>query len=132
MALVTAPLGRRDNFPYRTLRHGEFRVVVVKKHAHWPRQNTLTCSIKHTALNLDSNDPALMPYTALSYTWGDGKDVTSLKLQDEETRKSGDITVTSSLIEALKTILNPGKRYGSIRFALTNPTWKKRVGRCNS
>jgi hypothetical protein len=111
MALVTAPLGRRDNFPYRTLRHGEFRVVVVKKHAHWPRQNTLTCSIKHTALNLDSNDPALMPYTALSYTWGDGKDVTSLKLQDEETRKSGDITVTSSLIEALKTILNPGKHY---------------------
>ena len=86
-------------------------MVVVKKHAHWLRQNSLTCSIKHTALNLDSNHPPLIPYTALSYTWGDGKDVTSLKLQDEETWKSGDITVTSSLIEALKTILKPGKNY---------------------
>jgi hypothetical protein len=85
-------------------------VVVVKKHERWPRKNTLTCSIQHTILNLDSSSPVLIPYTALSYTWGDGKDVTSLKLQDEETRKSGDITVTSSLITALLTILQPRKR----------------------
>lgn len=109
MALVTAPLGRRDNFPYRELGYREIRLVVVKKHSHWPRDNSLTCSIQHMALPEDSTAP--IAYTALSYTWGDGKDVTSLKLLDESTRKSGEITVTSSLVSALQTILEPGKRH---------------------
>ena len=83
----------------------------MKKHARWPRENTLTCSIRHIILNLDSNHPVSIPYTALSYTWGDGKVVTSLKLQEEETKKSGEITVTSSLVTALQTILEPRNHY---------------------
>jgi hypothetical protein len=109
MALVTAPLGRRDNFPYRKLDHREIRLLVVKKHSHWPRQNSLTCSIQHMTLPEDSEAP--VPYTALSYTWGDGKDVTGLKLRDESSGKSGEITVTSSLILALQIILEAGKRH---------------------
>ena len=110
MALVTAPLSRRDDFPYRTLSEREIRVVVVK-HARRPLENNLTCYIQHITLGLDSNYPVSVPYTALSYTWGDGKDVTSLKLQDEGTKKSGDITVTRSLVTALQTILEPRKHY---------------------
>jgi hypothetical protein len=109
MAFVTAPLGRRDNFPYRKLEYREIRLVVVKKHSHWPRENSLTCSIQYMTLPEDSTAP--IAYTALSYTWGDGKDVTSLKLLDESTRNSGEITVTSSLVSALQTILEPGKRH---------------------
>lgn len=106
MALVTAPLGHRDTFPYRKLENREIRLVIVKKHVHWPRANGLTCSIEH--INIDDSRFRI-PYTALSYTWGDGQDVTSLKLLDVATRKSGEITITSSLLLALQTILKPGQ-----------------------
>ena len=103
----TAPLGRRDNFLYRNLGKEEIRVVIVKKHSHWPRANSLSCSIKH--LNIDPSGSTRYPYIALSYTWGDGLDVTSLIMRDELTGKSGKITIMSSLFVALQTILGSMK-----------------------
>lgn len=80
----------------------------MKKHSRRPRENGLTCSIRH--MTLPENSAAPIDYTALSYTWGDGKDVASLKLRDESSGESGEITVTSDLISALQTILEAGKR----------------------
>ena len=81
-ALVTAPLGRRDTFPYRTLADGEIRVVTIEKHSQRSRADRLTCTIGYVSL-----EAVAFSFIALSYVWGDGQDATKLEIRDETSGK---------------------------------------------